>query len=65
MTLCELVSSEYSDVPLIGLYEEGQEKIIPDFTDEVLETEGEKEVLEYYYSKKNNVLVVTLKKDEH
>ena len=33
MTLCELVSSKYSDVPLIGLYEEGQEKIVPDFTD--------------------------------
>ena len=65
MTLCELVSSKYSDVPLIGLYEEGQEKIIPDFTDEVLETEVEKEVLEHHYSKKNNVLVVTLKKDEY
>ena len=57
-TLRELVETKYPDVPLIGVYvTDGP--IYPDYTDEYLETHGDKEVVSYFYSEAKNVLVVS------
>lgn len=67
MTLNELVETKYPKVTFIGLYEKDEygnlKTIYPEYTDEMLETHGDYEVVDYYYSKKRDVLVVELKED--
>ena len=58
ITLRKLVETQFPNVPLIAVYvEEGP--IYPDYTDEYLETHGDKIVKSYYYSEAKNVLVVS------
>ena len=66
MTLNNLYKTEYKAAPpFIGLYktdEKGNiDPIIPDYADEILETHGDKEVIEHKYSTIHHCLVVELK----
>ena len=63
ITLAELVESEYPDVPMIGIYEGPDQTIYPDYTDEYLETHGDRIVVDHYYSTSKNVLVVELEEE--
>ena len=62
MTLRELVETKYPHVSMIGIYEGPDKTIYPDWADEYLETHGDYEVVDHYYSEKKDVLVVELKK---
>lgn len=63
ITLAKLVESEYPDVPMVGVYEGPGTTIYPDYTDEYLETHGDRIVKNYYYSTAKNVLVVELEEE--
>lgn len=75
MTLQEIAEQVFSeeelsgkgDVVYIGFYTEDENgnpnRVIPDYADEILETHGQCEVEDYFYAKKDKVLVVELKED--
>lgn len=68
MTLKELVETKYPKVTFIGFYEEDEngnvKSIYPEYADEILETHGNIEVVDHYYSKKHDCLVVSLAEEE-
>lgn len=61
ITLLELIKQSYQNVPFIGIYTDDG-PIYPDYTDEILETHGDLIVVDSYYSKRNDVLVVSFDK---
>lgn len=61
ITLSELINQSYPNVPFIGIYTDDG-PIYPDYTDEILETHGDLIVVDSYYSKRNDVLVVSFDK---
>ena len=62
MTLKELHKTKYPNAPFIGVFERPEKFIYPDYADEVLETHGDKEVINYNYQEKKGVLIVKLEK---
>ena len=63
MTLEELHKTKYPKVALIGIFDPNNptKPIYPDYADELIETHGDKEVVDHMYSDKKGVLVVALK----
>ena len=62
-TLEELFNNISGDVnSLIGIYEGKVKKIYPEFADELLETHGDRIVLDYAITS-NNILVVELEEE--
>ena len=62
-TLEELFNNISGDVnSLIGIYEGKGEKIYPEFADELLETHGDRIVIDYAITS-NNILVVELEEE--
>ena len=62
-TLEELFNNISGDVnQLIGIYEGKGKKIYPEFADELLETHGDRIVIDYAITS-NNILVVELEEE--
>ena len=63
MKLKELTKQLFGDNiqdKMIGIYEGEDKKIYPDFADEMLETHGDHNVVDYQYVESKKVLVVEL-----
>ena len=58
MKLKELYKKEFKKVPFIGIYEGKGKSIYPEYADELLETHGDMEVVDYLYIENKNTLVV-------
>ena len=63
MTLKELHETKYPKVDMIGTFDPNNptKPIYPEYADELIETHGDKEVVDHTYSEKRRVLVVVLK----
>lgn len=76
MTLKELAEQVFTEEDsrgecpnsYIGFYTEDEDgnpnRVVPDYADEILETHGQCEVEDYFYAKKDKVLVVELKEEK-
>lgn len=66
MTLNELYSKNYKDVPMIGIYETDDQGrplgIVSDYADEILKTYGNMIVIDYIYFEEENCLIVEFEK---
>lgn len=64
MKLKELYKGKFYNTKFIGLYETDSKGIVqpihPEYAGEILETHGDKEVLDYQLVEKSNLLVVEL-----
>lgn len=65
MTLLEVYETKYPEAKYIAVFE-GKESpdprnIEPDYADEYLETHGDREVVDYWYSEENKLIVAQLK----
>ena len=65
MTLLEVYETKYPETKYIAVFE-GKElpdpkNIEPDYADEYLETHGDREVVDYWYSEENKLIVAQLK----
>lgn len=65
MTLLEVYETKYPEAKYIAVFE-GKElpdprNIEPDYVDEYLETHGDREVVDYWYSEENKLIVAQLK----
>ncbi len=70
MILKEIAEKEFGDNiggGFIGFYEEDEngnvKPIYPDYADEIIETHGEKEVIDYRFLSDRNILVAEIKND--
>ena len=62
MLLKKLVKEKFKEVGFIVEYQKNT-KLYPEYADEFLETNGDREVNGYQYSKKYDVLVVSFKEE--
>lgn len=66
MKLKELVQKIFGDRiedKMIGIWKGENEKIYPDYADEMLETHGDYNVVDYQYVESKKVLVVAFEKE--
>ena len=65
MTLLEVYETKYPEAKYIAVFEgkgfPDPRDLEPDYADEYLETHGDREVVDYWYSEENKLIVAQLK----